>query len=229
MAASSFCHTAHARSLSAFSPRKVDGTRAKDPRCAPAGFSQGPAYKSRPGLFTRLGQFWVLASAGGSMRLQDVSITSSLSRSPTHTSRSQTLTAASSFCCLSGWLFHESRSQKLMQFLLPLSRSRSQADTAVSFTKQIATPTSRSFLLFHETDRRLDTRQLLSYCRSPVSRLRPFLLLPIARVEAQADPPLPYRRSLFLNSTDTLRALGGVGLERGREKKKTTSRHTTTV
>ena len=64
--------TAHARSLSASSPRKVDGTRAKDPRCAPAGFSQGPVYKSGPGLFTRLGQIGVLVSAGGSMGLQDV-------------------------------------------------------------------------------------------------------------------------------------------------------------
>ena len=52
-------------SLSAFSPRKVDGTRAKDPRCAPAGFSQGPAYKSRPGLLTRLGQIGVLGSVVG--------------------------------------------------------------------------------------------------------------------------------------------------------------------
>ena len=54
----------HACSLSAFRPRKVDGTRAEDPRCAPAGFSQGPAYKSRPGLFTRQGQIEVLGSAG---------------------------------------------------------------------------------------------------------------------------------------------------------------------
>ena len=73
MAASSFCRTAHARSLSAFSPRKVDGTGAEDPRCAPAGFSQGPAYKSRPGLLTRSGQIGVLGSAGGSTGLQDVS------------------------------------------------------------------------------------------------------------------------------------------------------------
>ena len=65
--------TACTRSLGAFSPRKVNGTRAKDPRCAPAGFSQGPAYKSRPGLLTRLGQIGVLGSAGGSMGLQDVS------------------------------------------------------------------------------------------------------------------------------------------------------------
>ena len=34
-------------------PRKVDVTRPPDRRWAPAGFSQGPAYKSRPGLFTR--------------------------------------------------------------------------------------------------------------------------------------------------------------------------------
>ena len=64
MAASAFCRTPHARSLGAFRPREVDGTRAKDPRCAPAGFSQGPAYKSRPGLFTRQGQIEVLGSAG---------------------------------------------------------------------------------------------------------------------------------------------------------------------
>ena len=60
-------------SVNAFSPRKVDGTRAKDPRCAPAGFSQGAAYKSRPGLLTRSGQIGVLGSAGGSTGLQDVS------------------------------------------------------------------------------------------------------------------------------------------------------------
>ena len=60
-------------SISAFSPRKVDGTRAKDPWCAPAGFSQGPAYKSRPGLLTRLGQIGVLGSAGGSTGWKDVS------------------------------------------------------------------------------------------------------------------------------------------------------------
>ena len=69
---SSFCRTTHTRSLSAFSPRKVDGTRVKDPRCAPPGFSQGPAYKSRPGLLTRSGQIGVLGSAGRSTGPQDV-------------------------------------------------------------------------------------------------------------------------------------------------------------
>ena len=57
----------------ASSPRKVDGTRAKDLWCVPAGFSQGPVYKSRPGLFTRLGQIGVLGSAGGSMGSQIMS------------------------------------------------------------------------------------------------------------------------------------------------------------
>ena len=33
--------------------RKVNGTRPPDRRWVPVGFSQGPAYKSRPGLFTR--------------------------------------------------------------------------------------------------------------------------------------------------------------------------------
>ena len=65
--------TACARSLGTFSLRKVDGTRVKDPRCAPAGFSQGPAYKSRPGLLIKLGQIGVLGSAGGSTGLHDVS------------------------------------------------------------------------------------------------------------------------------------------------------------
>ena len=68
-----FPGTACARSLGNFSPRKVDGTRAKDPRCASAGFSQGPAYKSRPGLLTRLGQIGVLGSAGGSTGWKNVS------------------------------------------------------------------------------------------------------------------------------------------------------------
>ena len=47
----------------AFRPREVNCTRAKDPRWyATAGFSQGPTYKSRPGLFTRQGQIGVLGS-----------------------------------------------------------------------------------------------------------------------------------------------------------------------
>jgi len=58
--------TAHARSLGASSPCKVDGTRAKDLWCVPAGFSQGPVCESRPGLCTRPGQIWVLGFAGGS-------------------------------------------------------------------------------------------------------------------------------------------------------------------
>ena len=60
-------------SLGAFSPRKVDGTRAKDLWCVPAGFSQGPVCESRPGLHTRLGQIGVLGSAGESMGWKDVS------------------------------------------------------------------------------------------------------------------------------------------------------------
>ena len=43
-------------SLGASSPRKVDGTREKDLWYVPAGFSQGPVCKSRPGPYTRLGQ-----------------------------------------------------------------------------------------------------------------------------------------------------------------------------
>ena len=46
-------------SLSAFSPRKVDGTGAKDLWCVPAGFTQGPVCESRPGLYTRPGQIGV--------------------------------------------------------------------------------------------------------------------------------------------------------------------------
>ena len=60
---SSMCRSPHAHSLGAFRPREVDCTRVKDPRWyAPAGFSQGPAYKSRPGLFPRSGQIEVLGS-----------------------------------------------------------------------------------------------------------------------------------------------------------------------
>ncbi len=43
------------RSAHALTPRKVDGTRPSDQRWASADFSQGPEYKSRPGLFTRQG------------------------------------------------------------------------------------------------------------------------------------------------------------------------------
>ena len=50
----------------ALTPRKVDGTRPSDRRWVSADFSQGPAYKSRPGLFTRQGQLEVPGSAGGS-------------------------------------------------------------------------------------------------------------------------------------------------------------------
>ena len=39
----------------ALAPRNVDGTRPPDQRWASADLSQGPAYKSRPGLFTRQG------------------------------------------------------------------------------------------------------------------------------------------------------------------------------
>ena len=46
----------------ALTPRKVDGTRPSDRRWVSAGFSQGPAYKSRPGLFTRQGQIEVPGS-----------------------------------------------------------------------------------------------------------------------------------------------------------------------
>ena len=46
--------------------RNVDGTRPLDRRWVSADFSQGPAYKSRPGLFTRQGQIEVPGSAGGS-------------------------------------------------------------------------------------------------------------------------------------------------------------------
>ena len=45
-------------------PRNVDGTRPSDRWWVSAGFSQGPAYKSRPGLFTRPGQIEALGSAG---------------------------------------------------------------------------------------------------------------------------------------------------------------------
>ena len=38
--------------------------KTKDLWYAPAGFSQGPANKSRPGLFTRLGQIGVLGDEG---------------------------------------------------------------------------------------------------------------------------------------------------------------------
>ena len=71
----------------ASSPRKVDGTRAKDLWCVPAGFSQGPVYKSRPGLFIRLGQIGVLGSAGWVHGLGGTAGQnhSSQSRSPTHT------------------------------------------------------------------------------------------------------------------------------------------------
>ena len=43
-------------------PRKIDGTRLSDRRWVSAGLSQGPAYKSRPGLFTRQGQIGVPGS-----------------------------------------------------------------------------------------------------------------------------------------------------------------------
>ena len=43
-------HTARAPT-----PRKADGTRPPDQRWASADLSQGPAYKSRPGLFSRQG------------------------------------------------------------------------------------------------------------------------------------------------------------------------------
>ena len=47
------CRTAHTRGLRAFRPREVDCTRPSGRWWVSAGFSQGPAYKSRPGLFTR--------------------------------------------------------------------------------------------------------------------------------------------------------------------------------
>ena len=58
-------------------PRHVQSPRGRRPKMknlwnAPAGFSQGPAYKSGPGLFTRQGQIEVLGSAGGSTGLQDI-------------------------------------------------------------------------------------------------------------------------------------------------------------
>ena len=65
--------TACARSLGASSPRKVDGTRQSDGWWVPAGFSRGPIYKSRSGLFIRPGQIQALGAAGESMGSQDVS------------------------------------------------------------------------------------------------------------------------------------------------------------
>jgi len=50
------------RSPRALTPRKVDGTRPPDQRWASADLSQGPAHKSRPGLFTRQGPGSVVSS-----------------------------------------------------------------------------------------------------------------------------------------------------------------------
>ena len=47
--------TPRSRSPRALTPRNVDGTRPSDQRWASADLSQGPAHKSRPGLFTRQG------------------------------------------------------------------------------------------------------------------------------------------------------------------------------
>ena len=65
-ATTSFCWHRSRTSLGACSPCKVDGTRAKDLWCVPAGSPQGPVCESRPGLYTRPGQIWVLGSAGRS-------------------------------------------------------------------------------------------------------------------------------------------------------------------
>ena len=64
----------------ALTPRKVDSTRPSDRRWAPAGFSQGPAYKSRPGLFTRQGQIEVFG-----LRQADRQADRQTCRGPSHT------------------------------------------------------------------------------------------------------------------------------------------------
>ena len=59
-----FVGTAHAPASARPAPVRSTAQELKI-RCVPAGFSQGPVCESRPGLYTRPGQIWVLGSAGG--------------------------------------------------------------------------------------------------------------------------------------------------------------------
>ena len=66
-----FVGTAHAPAASRPAPVRSTAQELKI-RCVPAGFSQGPVCESRPSLYTRPGQIWVLGSAGGSTGSKDV-------------------------------------------------------------------------------------------------------------------------------------------------------------
>ena len=166
------CRSPHARSLGAYRAREVDCTRAKDPRWyAPAGFSQGPAYKSRPGLFTRLGQIGVLGSAGGSMGPQGVSrrVVSRDSQRLRHWAPDEPvddllikvdcrLPSCSSSCLPRARSSYQSRSQK------PSCSRRQTRQSSRFFLQPIAPPRRSQFF----------SRQIhhcLSFVRSPRSPL----------------------------------------------------------
>ena len=147
-----------------------------------------------------------------------------------------------------------------MQFLLPLSRSRSQTrhhavtlllpiarleaqaipltadrptDTAVPHTvDRDSTPGSYSLAfqalaLDTKTDPRLTKQPVLFafFVAGLTDRLPGTGDWSISR-DCSRPHPIGCRH---VSPTDTLRALGGASSERGRKKKKTTSRHTTTV
>ena len=203
-AASSFCRTAHARSLSAFSPRKVDGTRAKDLWYSPAGFPQGPVYKCGPGLFTRLRQIGVWGSAGGSMGPQDVS-----GRAVSKDSQR---------------LRHWTPDEPVDILLIKIDRRL---------------PSCSPSCLFHEADRRLTQPSLTQQVATPTSRF--FLAFPgLALLERLRGyvigPSLESTADLHQSAADTSRRptlsehWAGNGSEGERKKKKkTASRHTTTL
>ena len=180
----------------ALTSRKVDGTRPSDQRWVSAGFSQGPAYKSRPGLFTRQGQIEVPGSGRPGPWDSKTSSSRAVSRD----------------------------SQRLRRFSLAFPAARSPRSPTAHPADRASTPVvsllpSRRTLALKpdcSTSRsRLDTHRfsLAFPPRSPTAQLRPLSFLPLfifgarpftkptnsspqLHLPLQATPPQPTGRGL---------------------------------